>query len=87
MKTPAQPPVGHRNARQGGNGNGGGDAGYHLEGDARRLEGQSLLAASAKDEGIAPLESGHPQALTGQLHQVREISSWGAEWRPSRLPI
>ena len=69
MKTPAQPPVGHRNARQGGNGNGGGDAGHHLEGDARRLEGQSLLAASAKDKRVASLEPDHPHALPGQLYQ------------------
>ena len=65
----AQPPVGDGNAGLTGDGDGGGDAGHHLKGDARPQEGLDLLAPPAEDKGVAPLEADHSAARSGQLHQ------------------
>ena len=61
----AEIPVGHRNARIGGYGQGGGNPRHHLEGDARRFQQLQLFPAPAKEEGIAALEPHHPLVLLG----------------------
>ena len=49
-------PMGHRDAKFHGNGQGRGDARHQCVGDARSGQSQRLLSASAKDEGVAALE-------------------------------
>ena len=54
--------VGDRDAGVGWGSDGRGHAGYHLEGNAVTCKGKGLLAAAAKDEGVAALEARHAQA-------------------------
>ena len=66
MEAAAQPPVGDGDARLAGDGDGGGDAGHYLKGDARPLEGLDLLAPPAEDEGVATLQADHRVPRLGQ---------------------
>ena len=52
--------VGERDASVGGRAEGGGDAGDDAAGNARRLQGLRLLAAAAKDEGVATFQAALP---------------------------
>ena len=54
--------VGERDASVGGRAEGGGDAGDDSAGNARRLQGLRLLAATAKDEGVAAFQAHYPQS-------------------------
>ena len=54
--------VGERDASVGGRAEGGGDAGDDAAGNARRLQGLRLLAATAKDEGVAAFQAHYPQS-------------------------
>ena len=65
MDRGAEIPMGHRNARIGRYGQGGGNAGHHLEGDACRFQQLQLLPPPAKEEGVAALEPHHPLVLLG----------------------
>jgi len=61
--------VGQGNARIGGYGHGGGDAGNHLEGDPRGSQNLRLFASPAEDEGVAPLQAGHHISLPRFRHE------------------
>ena len=63
-------PVGKRDPRIGGNGDGGRHAGNDLERDARLPEDLRLLAAAAEDEGVAALEAGHDVPPPGLLDEA-----------------
>ena len=66
VEAAAQSPVGDGNARLAGDGDGGGDAGHYLKGDAHPLEGLDFLAPPAKDEGVSALEADHCVPRLGQ---------------------
>ena len=61
--------MGHRDPGVGGGGDGGGDAGDLLEGDAVGGERLQLLAAPAEDEGVAPLEAHYVAPRQGLLQE------------------
>ena len=62
-------PVGHRDAPVGGGGDGGGDAGHLLKGDAVLGQQLQLLAAPAEQEGVAALQAHHVLPLQGLVQQ------------------
>ena len=62
-------PVGHRNPPIGGGGDGGGDAGDLLEGDAPLRQGLQLLSAPAEHEGVASFQTHHVVPRQGLLQQ------------------
>ena len=65
------PPVGHRNAGVGRRRDARRHAGHHLHRDAPGRQMGRLLAAPAKQKGIAALEPHDQTAAAGQLHQHR----------------
>ncbi len=62
-------PVGQRNAGVGGAAAGRRDPRHHLKANAAADQRLQLLAATAEDEGIAPLQPHHPLALLRLLQQ------------------
>ena len=61
--------VGDGDAGVGGHGDGGGDAGHDLEGDAGVAQRLRLLAAAAEDERVAALQPDDALALAGLLDE------------------
>jgi hypothetical protein len=61
--------MGEGNLARGRRGEGGGDARRDLNPDARRAQRSDLFAASAKDKGIAALQTDHPLALLSLFNQ------------------
>ena len=63
--------VGQRNARVARHARRRCDARHHLERHARSGQGLQLVAATAKDKRVAPLQAHHPLAHLAQAHQQR----------------
>ncbi len=71
--------VGERNAGIGGAGDGGGDAGNHLEADAVRAQEFQLFAAAAEHEWVAALQPYHAATGPGVFqHQAVNLFLPGA---------
>ena len=71
MKAPAELPVGDRNARRGRDGNGGGNAGDLLVGDAGFLQSQDLFAAPPENKGVAALQTADQLSFPGFFNDFR----------------
>ena len=62
-----------------------GDARHHGKGHPSLCQCSHFLAATAEDEGVAPLETNHQQALPGMLDQQRGDFLLGDVVRPGGL--
>ena len=81
-----QPRWVHRDAGVGGHGDGRGDPGHDLEGDAGRRQGHGLLAAPPEDEGVAALQPDDGVPGPAALDEEGVDRRPGATGPPGDLP-
>ncbi len=70
VEAAAERAVGEGDARLGGHGQGGADAGHLRAGYARGAQGEQLLPAAAEHEGVAALEAHHREPGVGELYEL-----------------